>query len=82
MQVQGIWFFVVARILYSGKWGFNGKDFMTGDIYSTAGVLFMVIGTLYGLVFLQRAPVEAPNGFAAQTKFSKYEPVATSATDA
>jgi hypothetical protein len=54
MAVKGIWFFVIADVLYSGKYGHEGMNFMTGSVYMSAGLLLILVSAFYGCFFITR----------------------------
>ncbi|KAH9258591.1 hypothetical protein BASA81_003093 [Batrachochytrium salamandrivorans] len=54
MLAKGLWFFIIADILYSGKFGVEGVDFMISDEYVYAGLLIVCLfGGVGGCLFLK-----------------------------
>lgn len=54
MMTKGVWFFIVARILFSGIWGYNGMQFMAAMCWTVAGMLMVVMFALFGAFIAMR----------------------------
>jgi hypothetical protein len=88
MLAKGIWFFVIAHILYSGKLGDEGKELMLATGYTLAGASIIVLFSLIGCCIFAKPngaydeveDDEASTGLQAESK-KKYNKVDLS-TDA
>ena len=54
MVAKGLWFYVVANILYSGKYGENGRDYMVAMAYTQVGLVVCVVMSAFGCLFVGR----------------------------
>lgn len=52
--LKGLWFFYIAEIVYSGKFGIGGEEAHTGDLMATAGLMAVVCEAVVGLVLAVR----------------------------
>lgn len=55
MFVKGVWFFIIASILYSGNYGEEGEDMMIATGYTLAGVTVTVLFSLIGCCLFGRS---------------------------
>jgi hypothetical protein len=68
MIVKGLWFYVVANILYGGAYGVNGRDFMVAASFTYFGIVVCSVVSFMGLVFLGESQEQDQNGkYAAVT---------------
>ncbi|KAH9256268.1 hypothetical protein BASA81_005489 [Batrachochytrium salamandrivorans] len=47
---KGMWFFYIAEVVYSGKYGDRGQHAHTGDIVATAGLMAVICQAIVGVV--------------------------------
>jgi len=48
MLAKGVWFFIITDILYSGKYGDEGQNYMLATGYTVAGVLITCLFSFVG----------------------------------
>merc|ERR1712098_206288 len=58
MLVKGLWFFVISDVLYSGKWGDVGINYMPAMAYVVAGMILMLVSATVGCCLFCR-----PSGY-------------------
>ena len=72
MMTKGVWFFIVARILFSGDWGYNGMEFMPAMCWTVAGMLIVVMYALFGLFIAMKYDYEYYDSNAGSDNGSEF----------
>jgi hypothetical protein len=72
MCCKGLWFYVVAHVLYSGLYGENGHDFMVATSFTYAGMVLALVLGVFGCVFVGKtSSADSPSAWGgAGTKYT------------
>jgi len=74
MITKGLWFYVIANILYSGEYGVDGVNFMVASTFTYMGICVCSVTGFMGLLFIGKNQEYFENGWA--TGNIKYASVA------